>query len=121
MEKTGMKIWQILPLNPVGYGNSPYQPYSSYAGDELYISLEELWKEGLLAREPSPFREYAGKVDYDGVREWKLPHLKEAWKTFREKSLDETSKFRSFAEQKWGAGIRCVPGFETEKRRSLLE
>lgn len=101
MEKTGMKIWQILPLNPVGYGNSPYQPYSSYAGDELYISLEELWKEGLLAREPSPFREYAGKVDYDGVREWKLPHLKEAWKTFREKSLDETSKFRSFAEQKW--------------------
>ena len=115
MEKAGMKIWQILPLNPVGYGNSPYQPYSSYAGDELYISLEELWKEGLLAREPSPFREYAGKVDYDGVREWKLPHLKEAWKTFREKSLDETSKFRSFAEQKW---VREYGVFRALKRKN---
>ena len=41
LKKTGMTIWQILPLNPLGYGNSPYQPYSSKAMDECYISLEE--------------------------------------------------------------------------------
>ena len=40
--RNGVKIWQILPLNPVGYGNSPYQPYSSCAGYEIYISLELL-------------------------------------------------------------------------------
>lgn len=48
MEENGVKIWQILPLNPLGFGNSPYQPYSSCAGDELYISLELLKEEGLL-------------------------------------------------------------------------
>ena len=37
LKENHVKIWQILPLNPVGYGNSPYQPYSSCAGDELYI------------------------------------------------------------------------------------
>ena len=40
--ENGVSIWQLLPLNPTGYGNSPYQPYSSFAGDELYLSLEEL-------------------------------------------------------------------------------
>ena len=34
LKEANVKIWQLLPLNPVGYGNSPYQPYSSYAGDE---------------------------------------------------------------------------------------
>ena len=37
--ESGFKVWQILPINPVGYGNSPYQPYSSYAGDDIYIYL----------------------------------------------------------------------------------
>ena len=39
-KKSKIKIWQILPLNPLGYGNSPYQPYSSCAGDELYINID---------------------------------------------------------------------------------
>ena len=56
MGENGVKIWQILPLNPVGYGNSPYQPYSSCAGDELYISLDTLYQEGLLEKEPVAFR-----------------------------------------------------------------
>ena len=48
LKKSDVKIWQILPLNPLAYGNSPYQPYSSYAGDELYIDLEDLVKDGCL-------------------------------------------------------------------------
>ena len=101
MQKSGVGIWQILPLNPVGYGNSPYQPYSSYAGDELYISLDELCKEGLLEQQPEAFRENARRVDYDAVRAFKIPYLKRAWQTFREKGLDETEEFRSFADQEW--------------------
>ena len=62
-----VKIWQILPLNPVGYGNSPYQPYSSCAGDELYISLDALADEGLLKEHPKEFQERATRVDYEAV------------------------------------------------------
>lgn len=71
LKHSGVKIWQILPLNPAGYGNSPYQPYSSCAGDEIYISLEELYKQGLLKVLPEAFRKNAAKVDYQAVREWK--------------------------------------------------
>lgn len=44
LAKHKQKMWQILPLNPMGYGNSPYQPYGSKPFDELYISLELLQK-----------------------------------------------------------------------------
>ena len=52
LKKAGVKIWQVLPMNPLGYGNSPYQPYSSCAGDELYLSLDLLFEEGLLKALP---------------------------------------------------------------------
>ena len=53
LKENGVKIWQILPLNPVGYGNSPYQPYSSCAGDELYISQ---WSSGSSYRDSERIR-----------------------------------------------------------------
>ncbi|HEY4537603.1 MAG TPA: 4-alpha-glucanotransferase, partial [Erysipelothrix sp.] len=43
LDQSGVGLWQILPLNPLGYGNSPYQAYSSFAGDEIYISIEKLF------------------------------------------------------------------------------
>lgn len=73
LKKNHVKIWQILPLNPVGYGNSPYQPYSSCAGDELYISLDTLAEEGLLKTKPEAFQENARKVDYEAVRVYREP------------------------------------------------
>ena len=83
LKKTGMKIWQILPLNPLGYGNSPYQPYSSKAMDECYISLELLEKEGLIQSAES-FRKDEKTVDYEGVRVYKQTYLKEAFGNFKE-------------------------------------
>lgn len=92
----GITIWQILPLNPMGYGNSPYQPYSSFAGDEIYISLEVLWEEGLL-QEPCPrFRETADQVNYKAVREFKEPYYRKAFAKF-----EETEEYRQFAAQDW--------------------
>ena len=44
----GQKIWQVLPLNPTGYGNSPYQGLSAFAGNPLLISLERLAEQGWL-------------------------------------------------------------------------
>lgn len=96
LKHSGVKIWQILPLNPAGYGNSPYQPYSSCAGDEIYISLEELYKQGLLKVLPEAFRKNAAKVDYQAVREWKEPYLREACSNFQ-----ETEDYQRFVEQPW--------------------
>ena len=79
MKENGVKIWQILPLNPVGFGNSPYQPYSSCAGDELYISLDLLFEDRLLDKKPDKFRENAKRVDYTAVRAFKESYLREAF------------------------------------------
>lgn len=51
LEKGGEKYWQILPLGPTGYGDSPYQSFSTYAGNPYFIDLETLVKEGLLTKE----------------------------------------------------------------------
>ncbi len=91
IKKCGFSIWQILPLNPLGYGNSPYQPYSSFAGDEIYISLEVLYEEGLLKELPPAFRQDAEMVNYDAVRKYKKKYLKEAFLNF--KTDEEYEKF----------------------------
>ncbi|MDD2979597.1 MAG: 4-alpha-glucanotransferase [Hespellia sp.] len=96
MEESGFTIWQILPLNPLGYGNSPYQPYSSFAGDEIYIDLESLVSEGLLGEMPEPFQKTETRVHYDAVRAYKSQFLKEAFQSFVE---DEA--YRTFISQEW--------------------
>ena len=101
MEENGVKIWQILPLNPLGYGNSPYQPYSSCAGDELYISLELLKEEGFLEEEIPAFRSRAKSVDYEAVRGFKTPYLRKAYRVFSEKNGQEKESYQEFVSQKW--------------------
>lgn len=101
MKKTGIKIWQILPLNPVGYGNSPYQPYSSFAGDEIYISLDLLKEEGLLEEAVPSYREDANHVDYDLVRAFKEPYLRKAYQTFIKKTMQKEERYQEFTAQKW--------------------
>ncbi len=96
--RMGMKIWQILPLNPLGYGNSPYQPFSSFAGDELYIDLGLLEDAGYINnREPFSAKINAcGKVAYEEARAYKETYLKEAYRVFWSTKSDseEFSKFR---------------------------
>ena len=67
LAKAGMKNWQMLPLGPTGYGNSPYQSSSSHAGNPLFIDPELLAKDGVLtaAELASAIVPNTGKVDYD--------------------------------------------------------
>ena len=51
LEKSGQTFWQILPLGPTSYGDSPYQSFSTFAGNPYFISLEELIEQGLLTKE----------------------------------------------------------------------
>lgn len=84
LKKGNFKIWQILPLNPLGYGNSPYQPYSSKAMDPLYISLDLLKEDGLLTKLDT-FNPNADRVDYQGARAFKDKKLERAYQNFKEK------------------------------------
>ncbi|WP_066718357.1 4-alpha-glucanotransferase [Clostridium sp. Marseille-P299] len=95
MKKAGMNIWQILPLNPLGYGNSPYQPYSSYAGDELYINLDRLVEDGLL-EEVKPYRKNKKTIDYIHVRNFKNKYLKKAFRNFK-----PNKAYKAFIQQEW--------------------
>lgn len=96
LKNAGVTIWQILPLTPVGFGDSPYQPYSSCAGDEAYISLEKMYEDGFLKEKPEEFRKNAFQVDYGAVREWKEPYFREAFENF-----EQTEKYKEFAAQPW--------------------
>ncbi len=91
----GFKIWQILPLNPLGYGNSPYQPYSSFAGDDIYISPQLLLEDGLLDKDIEKIK-ISDKIDYENVRRFKGKLLKKAYKKFKEKKLYEKEDYKKF-------------------------
>ena len=101
LKKNHVKIWQILPLNPVGYGNSPYQPYSSCAGDEIYISLDKLAEDGLLKTAHEAFLQNAKRVDYEAVRQYREPFLREAFEVFTKKKGQEEPAYKEFAAQEW--------------------
>ncbi|MBQ8304220.1 MAG: 4-alpha-glucanotransferase, partial [Clostridia bacterium] len=83
LKETGQNYWQILPLGPVGQGNSPYSSTSAFAGNELFIDLEELYKKGLLKEKPKE-RENTGRVDYKTLKAEKMPWLILAAKSFKQ-------------------------------------
>ncbi len=113
LKQAGIKIWQILPLNPLGFGNSPYQPYSSFAGDEIYISLEQLYKDNYLNQQPEVFNTDKTRVDYDAVRKYKQKYLKEAFSNFK-----PTDSYDDFVSQKW---VYLYAVFLTLKKKNNLE
>jgi 4-alpha-glucanotransferase len=79
--RAGQSIWQVLPLGPTGYGDSPYQPFSAFAGNPLLISLDALAADGLLTadelRQDAPLP--ADHVDFGAVIELKDRLLRQAW------------------------------------------
>lgn len=80
LRRGGFRYWQILPLGPTGFGNSPYAARSTFAGNELFIDPRNLATLGLIHdHELSTCgRPNRDNVDYDTVIEWKLPLLKRA-------------------------------------------
>lgn len=80
LKRAGQSYWQILPLGPTGYGNSPYSSLSTQAGSPLYIDLEDLEKRGLISKEElEAAKTDANKVDYQAQYETRMPLLKKAF------------------------------------------
>ncbi len=84
LAESGCKLWQVLPLGPTGYGDSPYQCFSAFAGNPYLISPEFLLRDGLL--HPNDLVEKtdfpAGRVDFGALIPWKLNLLERAFLRF---------------------------------------
>jgi 4-alpha-glucanotransferase len=83
LHEAGQSWWQALPLGPTGYGNSPYQSLSSFAGNELLISPDGLIEDGLVRASDCEGASFsASAIDYDAVIAFKHRLLKTAWINF---------------------------------------
>jgi len=82
LAEAGQSYWQILPLGPTSYGDSPYQSFSSFAGNPYFIDLEALVEEGVLTRqecEKCDFGDEPDAVDYERIYKERLPLLRLAY------------------------------------------
>lgn len=83
LREAGQSWWQSLPLGPTGYGNSPYQPLSSFAGNELLISPDWLVEDGLLRKDDCEGCCFPpGEIEYETVFEFKRSLIRKVWDNF---------------------------------------
>lgn len=81
LDRTGQTIWQVLPLGPTSFGDSPYQSFSTHAGNPYLIGLRKMMDDGLMEEAElaaPPSFDDPSKVDFGLMHEWKLPLLKRA-------------------------------------------
>ena len=85
LSETGCGLWQVLPLGPTGYGDSPYQCFSAFAGNPYLVSSVLLMEMGLLSRIDLADRPQfpIEKVDYSEVIQWKIKLLDRAYAKFQ--------------------------------------
>ncbi|MBQ3705899.1 MAG: 4-alpha-glucanotransferase [Clostridia bacterium] len=95
LRQSGMKVWQVLPVGPTGYGESPYQSSSAFAGNPLLISPARLREEGLLSFEDSELYvpENPERAAYGPAMENRMMLLRRAYRQSREKLAEEISDF----------------------------
>lgn len=101
LQECGQKVWQILPLGPTGYGDSPYSSFSAFAGNPLLISLEALVGCGDLAADEIAAPSFpADVVDYGAVRTFKSALLRQASAGFAARATAERrSRFTAFCSE----------------------
>lgn len=103
LEAGKQRVWQVLPLGPTGYGNSPYAALSAFAGNPLLISLEHLADRGWidhdrLKRLPAP----AASINFDEVVAAKIPLLEEAARNFLHKhDADTWARYEAYTRTNW--------------------
>ena len=148
LAQTNQKIWQLLPLGHTGYGDSPYQCYSAFAGNPLFIDIDELIKQGLLCPDDIPADITFEETEFDTTKTalFKYPLLKKAFNNFHNKSPEESKEsFNKFCNNnsfwledyslfialkrhfedmpwyEWKNGIKLRDPIEIEKYRELLK
>ena len=116
LREAGHAYWQVLPLGPTSYGDSPYQSFSAFAGNPYFIDLDFLREEGLLEEEELSAVEWGedeNDIDYAGLYEKRFPILKLAFSrskhagTAAYEALPESSPARSFPRN--SSALRQIP------------
>lgn len=105
LKGAGQTYWQILPLGPTSYGDSPYQSFSTFAGNPYFISLEALVEEGVLTEaecEAADFGDKPGSVDYEKMYRARYPLLRKAYE--RSKISENQDYQRFVADNGWWLG-----------------
>lgn len=135
LEKSGQGFWQILPIGPTGFGDSPYQNVSAFAGNPYFISLETLIEDGLLTWDEVNACQFGSdetKVDYGAIYESRREILKKAYEKFTEK-LEASKKDKTVTagspipnginmpEKKPASDKEKKKGAKEEKKPSLAE
>lgn len=95
-------LWQVLPLGQTGYGDSPYQCFSAFAGNIYLISLEKLVEDGFLDKKDiaDPPKFLTNKVEFGKVIEYKLPLLRKAFENFRHTDDEQIAQeFQEFCHE----------------------
>lgn len=104
--RAGQSFWQILPMGPTGYGDSPYQSFSTFAGNPYFISLDELVSQGWLTEDD--VKEYdcslkqhahdgsGGEVDYEWLYKKRFQILRKA---FANSEIEKKQEFQQFVSQ----------------------
>lgn len=96
LKEAGQSYWQILPLGPTGYGDSPYQPFSTFAGNPYFIDLDRLVTYGWLTKEECEvvsFGKNPRYVDYEKLYHKRFPLLRKA---FTRSHITEEDDFKKF-------------------------
>lgn len=103
LEKAGQTYWQILPLGPTGYGDSPYQSFSTFAGNPYYIDLEQLIEEGLLTKEDGVGNSFDSDETYVDYEKIYFSRFKILYKAFTNSKIEKDPEFQRFVEdnQAW--------------------
>ena len=101
LHAAGMSIWQVLPMGPTGYGESPYQSPSTFAGNPMVISLDKLAEAGYLDLEGEEryVPENPERVDYPAAQEYKMRLLRKAFAQSERKLKKAIAQFRE--ENEW--------------------
>ncbi len=98
LKEAGQSYWQILPLGPTSYGDSPYQSFSTFAGNPYFISLEALIQEGVLTEEECEAVDFGDRddcVDYENMYLGRYPLLRKA---YERSQISENPEYQQFVE-----------------------
>jgi len=101
LKEAGQTLWQTFPLGPTGYGDSPYQCFSAFAGNPLLISPEKLLEDGFLSAEDlkNPPQSDPKRIDYGQAIDYKKSILQKAFINFKNDSNGQEKDFEKFCEK----------------------
>src|SRR5574344_1401366 len=102
LSAAGCSLWQTLPLGPTGYGDSPYQSFSTFAGNPYFIDLDQLINEGLLSQEECDSYDWGSNKQYIDYEKIYLSRFKVLRIAYKNSNISHNEEFNAYCnENNW--------------------